>query len=81
MTHLSVALRQYLRHPAYALTVVGTLAITVGATTAVFAVVNAVLVRALPYAAPERLRQFHESGDLDIASVRASARVARTAYP
>jgi len=37
------------------LTVVCTLAIAIGATTAVFSVANTVLVRALPFASPERL--------------------------
>jgi putative ABC transport system permease protein len=58
-----VAFRQLLRQRGYTLTVVSTLALTIGATTAVFSVVNAVLVRALPYASPERL--------VWIASVRA----------
>jgi predicted permease len=48
-------IRPYLRQPGYALTIVGTLALTVAATTAVFAVVNTVLVRALPFAAPDEL--------------------------
>jgi hypothetical protein len=52
---LRVALRQCRRRPAFALTVVSTLALTIGATTAVFAVVNAVLLRALPFSDPERL--------------------------
>ena len=52
---LHVALRQHRRQPGFALAVVGTLGITIGATTAVFAVVNTVLVRALPFAAPDRL--------------------------
>ena len=50
-----VAVRQHVRQPGFALTVVLTLALTVGATTAVFAVVNCVLVRALPFASPEQL--------------------------
>jgi putative ABC transport system permease protein len=50
-----IAVRQHRRQPAFALTVVCTLALTIGATTAVFSVVNAVLVRALPFASPERL--------------------------
>jgi putative ABC transport system permease protein len=52
---LQVAFRQCRRRPGFVLTVVSTLALTIGATTAVFAVVNAVLLRALPFAAPERL--------------------------
>jgi predicted permease len=52
---LRVAARHHIHKPGYALTVVCTLALTIGATTAVFSVVNAVLVRALPYSSPERL--------------------------
>ena len=55
LNDLRIALRQHLRQPGFALTVVCTLAFTIGATTAVFSVVNAVLVRALPFASPERL--------------------------
>ncbi len=52
---LRVALRQYARHRGFAVTVVCTLAVTIGATTAVFSIVNAVLVRALPFKSPEQL--------------------------
>ena len=52
---LRIALRQQVRHPGFALTVVLTLALAVGATAAVFSVVNTVLVRALPFTSPERL--------------------------
>jgi putative ABC transport system permease protein len=59
---LRVAQRQQLRRPAFAATVVSTLALAIGGTTAVFSVVNAVLVRALP---------FRSSGELVwVASVR-----------
>ncbi len=50
-----IALRQHVQKPGFALTVVCTLALTIGATTAVFSVVLTVLVRALPFASPERL--------------------------
>lgn len=45
------------RSPGYALTVVGTLALCIGANTAVFSVADGVLFRALPFAEPERLGQ------------------------
>ena len=50
-----MATRQLRRRPGFALAVVGMLALATAANVAVFAVVNAVLLRALPYAAPERL--------------------------
>jgi putative ABC transport system permease protein len=55
VSDLRIALRQHIRAPGFAATVVCTLALTVGATTAVFSVVNTVLVRALPFASPGRL--------------------------
>ena len=52
---LRVALRQCRRRAGFAVTVVSTLALTIGATTGVFATVEAVLLRALPFADPDRL--------------------------
>jgi putative ABC transport system permease protein len=49
------AVRMLRRHPAYAAASIATLAIAVAATTAVFAVVDAALLRPLPYAAPAQL--------------------------
>ena len=47
LNDLRIAFRQLVRQPGFASTVVCTLALTIGATTAVFSVVNTVLVRAL----------------------------------
>jgi predicted lysophospholipase L1 biosynthesis ABC-type transport system permease subunit len=55
MNGLRIAVRQTVQKPGFALTVVMTLGLTVGATTAVFSVVNGVLLRALPFQSPERL--------------------------
>jgi predicted permease len=49
------ALRQLRRSPGFAFTVVLTLALSVGAATAVFCVIDAVILRPLPYAHPERI--------------------------
>lgn len=43
------------RNPAYAATAVATLALAIGASTAMFSVLHGVLLRPLPYRAPEQL--------------------------
>jgi predicted permease len=52
--------RRLQRAPVFSLTVIATLALTIGATTAAFTVVNAVLLRALPYRDPTRLVLLHQ---------------------
>jgi len=49
------ALRGFRRNPVFALTVIATLALAIGATTAVFSVVDPILFRALPYAHADRI--------------------------
>ncbi|HEX4285187.1 MAG TPA: ABC transporter permease, partial [Terracidiphilus sp.] len=55
---LRYALRGFRRNPLFAITVIATLALGIGATTAVFSVVDRVLFRPLPYAHYDRLVSF-----------------------
>jgi predicted permease len=55
LLNLRLALRQLRRTPGFALTVVLTLALGIGATTAIFSLVEGVLLRPLPFYDPGRL--------------------------
>ncbi|SPF41760.1 Permease [Candidatus Sulfotelmatobacter kueseliae] len=63
------ALRQLRRDPGFTMTVVITLALSIGANTAIFSVVNALLLKSLPYTHPERMGTIYTrvtgSGDSD----------------
>ena len=59
------ALRGLARRPLFAFTVIVTLAIGIGATTAVFSAVDRILFRSLPYANPDRLVSFGYSAPVE----------------
>jgi predicted permease len=56
---LRIAARSLLRAPALTATIVLTVGLGIGATTAMFAAIDAILLRPLPYAAPDRLMRIY----------------------
>src|SRR5687767_5941833 len=57
------AVRRLFRNPGFAAVVILTLGLGIGANSAIFSVVNAVVFRSLPYPEPERLVRLFQVGD------------------
>jgi macrolide transport system ATP-binding/permease protein len=53
--NLKFAARQLTRNPGFTFTVILTLALSIGANTAIFSIVNALMLKSLPYSSPERM--------------------------
>lgn len=58
--NLRLAVRQLGRNPGFTVTVIITLALSIGANTAIFSVVNALMLKSLPYPEPQRVGTLFE---------------------
>src|SRR6266516_232169 len=61
MSNFRLAIRQFVKNPAFSAVAILTLALGIGANTAIFSVVNAVLLQPLPYPNADRIMVLNES--------------------
>ncbi len=61
--HLRFTFRQLKKSPTFSIVAIGTLALGIGANTAIFSVINAVLLRPLPYPEADRIMYLTETGN------------------